>query len=125
MAAYRSHPILLGSGISRILCPGTGKQDWICRKRRSVQSDAAKNHSGGHFSHCIYRACYSDVQRSKPAVESFCSIFLPDSGCFLRIFEIKAHFSKKSEEKFGSKEKMRTFAIPNDKNSITVGSYNG
>ena len=34
-------------------------------------------------------------------------------------------FCKKVAEKFGSNKKMRTFAIPNDKNSITVGSYNG
>ncbi len=31
-------------------------------------------------------------------------------------------FTKKITKKFGSDEKMRTFAIPNDK---TVGSYNG
>ena len=34
-------------------------------------------------------------------------------------------FSKIFAEKFGSNKKMRTFAIPNDKNNITVGSYNG
>ena len=65
-------------------------------------------------------------------MESFRGIFLPYPGCILRIFEVKSGFLKEkrifiqnSQKKFGSIEKMRTFAIPNDKNNITVGSYNG
>ena len=125
LASHRSDPLLMGSRIPRILRPGSGQQNRFRRKRRSFQSDAAENHPGGDFTDSIHSTCHCNVQGTEPSMESFRGIFLPYHGSFLRFSEIIAFFRKKVAEKFGSNKKMRTFAIPNDKNSITVGSYNG
>ena len=53
-------------------------------------------------------------------MESLCSIFLLDFGSFLRFFEINCKKCKKIAEKFGSKDILRTFAIPNEKRSVRI-----
>ena len=47
----------------------------------------------------MLKSMYDGMNLSAVVVEPYCSIFLPDHGCFLRVFEIICTFFKKSEEK--------------------------
>ena len=89
LAPYRSHTILLGSSVLRVLRTGTCKQDRLCRKRRSVQPHAAEDHPGGDHSYSLYDHGNRNVQGTVAPMEPFCSILLSDHGCFLRFFEVK------------------------------------
>ena len=89
LAPYRSDTLLMGSGLLRILRTGAGKQDRLCRERRSVQPHAAEDHSGGNLPYCLYYHGNSNVQGTVAPVEPFCGILLSYHGSFLRFFEVK------------------------------------
>ena len=114
----------MGCRFLRILRAGSGKQNRLRRKWRTVHLNAAQSDSGGNIPDGIHHNGNDDVQRPGTAVEPFCCFLLPDYGCFLRISEVKntnsAKNFKKVAEKFGSKEKRRTFAIPNEKWSVRI-----
>ena len=89
LAPYRSDTLLMGSGLLRILRTGAGKQNRLCRKRRSVQPHAAEDHPGGDLPYSLYNHGNCNVQGTVPPMEPFCGILLPHNGCFLRFFEVK------------------------------------
>ena len=89
LAPYRSHTILLGSSVFRILRTGAGKQNRLCRERWSVQPHAAEDHPGSHLPDGIYGHGNRDVQGTDTPVEPFCGFLLPYLGCILRFSEVK------------------------------------
>ena len=89
LAPYRSDTLLMGSSLLRVLRTGTGKQNRLCRKRRSVQPHAAEDHPGGDLSYSLYDHGNRNVQGTVAPMEPFCSILLPYHGSFLRFFEVK------------------------------------
>ena len=99
LAAYRHHPFLMGSRILRILCPGSGEQDRIYRKRRSVQPHAAENNPGSDIPYSLHYPRDCDVQGPAIAMEPFCSFPMPNFGRIFRVFEIKPHFFAKKSRK--------------------------
>ena len=88
LAADRGHPLFMGSGIPRVLRTGSGKQNRIHRQRGAFQPDAAEGHPGSDIAYSVYGNRDLNVQEPGTPVEPFCSVFLPDSGCFLRFSEI-------------------------------------
>ena len=99
LASYRSHSLLMGRGILRVLRPGTCKQDRFHRKRRSFQPDAAQDHPGSDITDRLHSTRDCNVQRTDTPMESFCCILLSYHGRILRIFEIKVHFFRKTPRK--------------------------
>ena len=107
LASYPGHTFLMGRRLPRILRPGSGKQDRLYRKRRSVQPDAAEDNPGSDIPDSVYSHGHSDVQGTGPAVEPFCRFLLPDHGRILCIFEVSLNFLIKNFEKIW---KYRFFA---------------
>ena len=89
LAPYRSDTLLMGGSLLRVLRTGAGKQDRLCRKRRSVQPHAAEDHPGGDLSYSLYDHGNRNVQGTVAPMEPFCGILLPYHGSFLRFFEVK------------------------------------
>ena len=102
MAAYPGDPPFLGTRLFRVLYDGPGQPDRFHFQRRAVQSAAAESDPGGDFPHRLHRHRGVYFQRTTPSVEPLCGIYLPDTGGFLRVPQIK----------FGDSKNLRTFALP-------------
>ena len=113
------HPIFMVRGVFRILCAGAGKQDRICRKRRSLQPDAVEGHSGSDIPDSIYTDRNGHVQRTKSAMEPHSSLLLPDYGCIFRFLEIIKQKKHKKVWRF------KIYLYLCNPKTTTLGSYNG
>ena len=112
LAAYPRHPLLMGSGILRILRAGPCEQNRIRGERRSFQPHAAEGDPGGDFFDSIHPDRNGHVQGTDTPVESHRRLFLPYHGRIFRIFEIKTQKTEKSCRKIWSVRKNHYLCNP-------------
>ena len=88
LAPHPRHPVLMGGSLLRILRPGTGQQDRVQRKRRTVQHHAAQGDTGSRIPYRVYGGRHPAFQEPDAAMEPFGGIHLPHTRGILRLYEI-------------------------------------
>ena len=117
LALDARHSLLLGNCPLRVHLSGARQSSRYCGQRRSVLSHSAQGDTRSHITHRIHIDSNLALQGTASAMEPFGSVFLPPAGGFLCILEIRLQKNRKIfPEKFGVKEKISTFAIPNENN---------
>ena len=90
-----------GFGVLRVLRPSAGQQNRFPGKRRPVQYHAAESHPGSDIIDSFHNRCHFSFQGTASPMEPFGGVCLPDSGSFLRFYQIIHTFLKNFAEKFG------------------------